>query len=351
MKKIKLGSSNIEVTEVCLGSMTWGQQNTQDEAFEQLNYAVDERGINFIDTAEMYSVPPAKETAGSTERYIGNWFAANPGKREELILATKIAGSGIPWIRDGGKIDAEAIMPAIDGSLQRLQTDYIDLYQLHWPNRTSPHFSRHWPGAIDPTSNDLEQDRKDMLGVLQALDEAVKAGKIRACGLSNETPWGIAEYAKIADQHSLPKMVSIQNEFSLLHLKDWPYVIESCIHSDVAYLPWSPLAGGALSGKYADGKKPKGARWTMVQRNGVFRDTTYSHAAIAEYQKVADEFGLSLTQMSLAWVYQCTGVASTIIGATSMAQLKEDIDAYDLSLSTEVLEAIDGVIKKYPVPF
>ncbi|MCH2190761.1 MAG: aldo/keto reductase [Gammaproteobacteria bacterium] len=351
MNKIKLGDSNIEVTEVCLGSMTWGQQNTQDEAFEQLYYAIDERGINFIDTAEMYSVPPAKETAGSTETFIGNWFAANPGKREELVLATKIAGSGIPWIRNGGKIVGEAILPAIDASLQRLQTDYIDLYQLHWPNRTSPHFSRHWPGAVDPTSTDVEQDQADMLGVLQALDEAVKAGKIRACGLSNETPWGIAEYARIAEQHALPKMVSIQNEFSLLHLKDWPYLIEACIHNNVAYLPWSPLAGGALSGKYANGNKPKGARWTMVQRNGVFRDTTYSHAAIAEYQKVADRFKLSLTQMCLAWVYQFTGVTSTIIGATTVEQLKEDINAHDLVLSAEVLAAIDEVIKKYPVPF
>lgn len=351
MKKIKLGSSNIDVTEVCLGTMTWGQQNTQDEAFAQLDYATSERGINFIDTAQMYSVPPAKETAGSTEKIIGNWFASNPAKREKLVLATKITGSGIPWIRQGGQIDEEAIMPAIDGSLQRLQTDYIDLYQLHWPNRISPHFARHWPGGIDPTINDVEQSRVDMRGVLQALDEAAKAGKIRACGISNETPWGIAEYARIAEKHDLPKMVSIQNEFNLLHLKDWPYVIESCIHNEVAYLPWSPLAGGALSGKYVDENRPEGSRWTLLQRNGLFRDTACSREAIAEYQKVADQFDLSLTQMCLAWVFQCAGVASTIIGATSMDQLKENLDAYDIYLSAEVIEAIDGVIKKYPMPF
>ena len=351
MKITKLGSSNIDITEVCLGTMTWGKQNTQEEAFEQLDYAINERGITFMDTAEMYAVPPAKETAGLTETCIGNWFAAHPSQREKLVLATKIVGPGLPWIREGGKIVAESIMPAIEGSLKRLQTDYIDLYQLHWPNRITPHFSRHWPGAIDPSETDLEKDREDKLGVLQALDDAVKAGKIRACGLSNETPWGIAEYAKLADQHGLPKMVSVQNEFSLLHLKDWPYVMETCINNNMAYLPWSPLAGGALTGKYADGQKPEGARWTMVQRNGIFRDTSYSHMAIAEYQKVAEQFDMSLAQMCLAWVYQCTGVTSTLVGATSMSQLKENIDAYDLTLSEDALTAIGSVIKKYPLPF
>ncbi len=351
MKTVKLGSSDIQVSEICLGSMTWGQQNSQEEAFEQLDYAVNERQINFIDTAEMYAVPPSKETSGLTETYIGNWFAANPGKREDLVLATKIAGAGIPWIRGAGPITADVIMSSIDGSLKRLQTDYIDLYQLHWPNRTTPHFSKHWPAAIDPSSNNIEQERDNMLSVLEALKVAVQSGKIRECGLSNETPWGIGEYRHLAEKHDLPKMVSIQNEFSLLHLKDWPYLIESCINNDLAYLPWSPLAGGALSGKYANGQKPEGARWTMVQRNGIFRDTSHSHAAIAEYKAVADKHGLSLTQMCLAWVYQLTGVTSSIIGATSMEQLKEDLDAYDVALSDEVLSDIDTVIKQYPQPF
>lgn len=351
MKTVKLGSSDIQVTEICLGSMTWGQQNTQDEAFEQLDYAINERQINFIDTAEMYAVPPSKETSGLTETYIGNWFSANPGKRENLILATKIAGSGIPWIRHASPITADVIMSSVDASLKRLQTDYIDLYQLHWPNRTTPHFSKHWPGSIDPATNNAEQETENMLKVLEALGEAVKAGKVRECGLSNETPWGISEYRHLAQQHDVPRMVSIQNEFSLLHLKDWPYVIESCIHSDMAYLPWSPLAGGALSGKYANGQKPAGARWSMVQRNGIFRDTSHSHAAIAEYKVVADKHDLSLTQMCLAWVYQLTGVTSSIIGATSMEQLKEDIDAYDIALNAEVLADINTVIKQYPQPF
>lgn len=351
MKKVALGSSSLQVSEICLGSMIWGSQNTQEQAFEQLDYAINERDINFIDTAEIYAVPPSKETQGFTEQYIGNWFAANPGKRENLILATKIAGIGIDWIRNGEGILAHGVMPAIDGSLKRLQTDYIDLYQLHWPNRPSPHFSRHWPNGIDLTKTDVSKEQETMLAVLEELDKAKKAGKIRECGLSDETPWGIAQYQRLAEQHNLPKMVSIQNEFSLLHLKDWPYVIESAMYSDMAYLPWSPLAGGALSGKYANGQKPKGSRWTVIQRNGIFRDTSQSHQAIAAYQKVADKHKLSLTQMCLAWVYQLTGVTSTIIGATSVEQLKEDLDAYDVVLSEEVQHDILDVIKQYPQPF
>jgi len=350
MKKVKLGSSDLMVSEVCLGSMTWGQQNTQAQAAEQIDYAL-ERGINFIDTAELYAVPPKPETCGLTETYIGQWLADNQEKRDDIVIATKIAGPGLPWIRENSKITGASIKTAIDGSLKRLQTDYIDVYQLHWPNRTSPHFAKHWPGMVDPTEVDLEQEREGMLDILQSLDECIKAGKIRHCGLSDDTPWGINEYLRLAEQHNLPKMVSIQNEFSLLHLKDWPYLIENCVFNDVAYLPWSPLAGGALSGKYANGQRPEGCRWTMVQRNGIFRDTTQTHDAIDAYKQVADKHNLTLVQLSLAWVYQCAGVTSTIIGATSMEQLKEDIDAYDVALSEDVLSDIDAVIKRYPMPF
>lgn len=350
MKTVKLGSSDLQVSEVCLGSMTWGNQNTQQEASIQIDYALD-RGINFIDTAEMYAVPPSKETSGLTETYIGNWIAANASRRSDVVLATKIAGGGIPWIRDGGKIDRRSIHQAVEGSLKRLQTDYIDLYQLHWPNRMSPHFAKHWPGQVDPTKTDVDEERAGLLEILQTLDELIRAGKIRHIGLSDDTPWGINEYLRLAEQHNLAKMVSIQNEFSLLHLKDWPYLIENCVFNDVAYLPWSPLAGGALSGKYANGAKPAGCRWTMQQRNGVFRDTSQSHQAIAAYQEVADNHQLSLVQLSLAWVYQLAGVTSTIIGATSMAQLEEDLQAYDVALSAEVLADIDAVIKRFPQPF
>ena len=350
MKKVKLGSSDLQVTEVCLGSMTWGEQNTQAEGHQQIDYALDQ-GINFIDTAEMYSVPPSKETYGATETIIGNWIAANPSKRHDIVLASKIAGTGVPWVRGGSPITGRSVKEAIEDSLVRLKTDYLDLYQLHWPNRMTPHFSKHWPGRVDPHKTDAQEQREGMLDILQALDVAMKEGKIRNIGLSDDTPWGISEYLHLAEKHDLPKIVSIQNEFSLLHLKDWPYLIETCVFNDVAYLPWSPIAGGALSGKYANGAKPEGCRWTMQQRNGIFRDTSLTHDAIEAYQQVADANNLTLVQLSLAWVFQLTGVTSTIIGAASMQQLKEDIDAYEVALSAEILEQISLVTKRFPQPF
>jgi len=267
------------------------------------------------------------------------------------VLASKIAGHGVPWVRGGAPITGASVKEAIEDSLARLKTDYIDLYQLHWPNRVTPHFSKHWPGRVDPNRTDISAESEGMLEILQALAVAMKEGKIRNIGLSDDTPWGVSEYLRLADKHDLPKMVSIQNEFSLLHLKDWPYLIENCVFNDVAYLPWSPIAGGALSGKYANGAKPEGCRWTMVQRNGIFRDTAQSHEAIAAYKEVADANQLTLVQLSLAWVYQLTGVTSTIIGATSMEQLKEDIGAYEIALSEEVLQQIGAVIKRFPQPF
>lgn len=350
MQKVKLGSSDLQVSEVCLGSMTWGVQNTQDDAFEQIDYAL-ERGVNFIDTAEMYAVPPSKDTYGVTETQIGNWLEKNPAKRQDIVLASKITGNGVSWVREGGPITGAAVTTAIDDSLARLQTEVIDLYQLHWPNRVTPHFSKHWPGKVRYDENASDVHRDGFVEILQAAARAIKEGKIRYLGLSNDTPWGIGEYLKLAEQHDLPKIVSVQNEFSLLHLKDSPYLIESCVMNDVAYLPWSPMAGGALSGKYANGAKPDGCRWTMVQRNGIFRDTAQTHQAIAAFQAIADRHNLSLAQMSLAWCYQFAGVTSSIIGATSMAHLKENIDAYQLTLSEDILAEIDAVIKQYPVPF
>jgi aryl-alcohol dehydrogenase-like predicted oxidoreductase len=350
MKYKQLGSSGVNVSEVCLGTMTWGQQNSQQDANLQLEFAL-EKGINFVDTAEMYSVPPKAETQGSTEKIIGNWINANPGKREQVFLASKITGNGVSWIRDGSDISRDTIKQAVDNSLQRLQTDYIDLYQLHWPNRTSPHFAKHWPGMVLPGQIDKAEQEAGMLDILQGLDDCVKAGKIRHCGLSNETPWGISEYLRLSAAHNLPRMVSIQNEFSLLHLKDSPYLIESCVLSDVAFLPWSPLAGGALSGKYRNGARPENCRWTMTQRKGIFRDTTSTAKAIEAFYKVANKHGLSLAQLSLAWVYQCDGVTSTIIGATSMEQLQENLAAYELELSEELIAEVGQVIRQFPMPF
>lgn len=351
MKYNQLGRSDLMVSEICLGSMTWGMQNTQSEAFEQIEYAL-ERGVNFIDTAELYAVPPTADTYGKTETIIGNWFAANPQRRQDVILATKIAGNGLPWIRKGSDISAASIKLAVDGSLQRLQTDFIDLFQLHWPNRSHPHFGNHWPHAVAINSIDVEREKSEHLEILMALDDCVKAGKIRYCGLSDDTPWGINQYIRLAEQNNLPRMVSIQNEFSLIHLmSDAPHIIETCIMNDVAYLPWSPLAGGVLSGKYRSGKIPDGSRWSLTQRLGLFRDTPQVHEAVEAFHAVAQQHELSLTELSLAYLKQYPGITSTIIGATKMTQLAEDIDAFEVTLTEPQQAQINAVIKQYPIPF
>lgn len=345
-----LGSSGLSVSRVCLGSMTWGLQNNQQDANEQIEYALSQ-GINFIDTAEMYAVPPSPDTYGKTETIIGNWLGANKSRRGEIILASKIAGAGVPWIRDGGPITGDEVEKAVDASLKRLQTDYIDLFQLHWPNRTHPHFSKHWPNQFKFTDANAADHSAQMLDILQGLDRCVKAGKIHFCGLSDDTPWGINTYLKLSEQHNLPRMVSIQNEFSLLHAKDWPYLIENCVHEDIAYLPWSPLAGGMLSGKYLNGARPEGSRWTISQRNGLFRDTLAAQNAITAYAEIAKQHGMSAAQLALAWCDQVNGVTSTIIGATKMTQLKDDINAFSMPLNEQALADIDAAFKLYPVPF
>lgn len=350
MQYSTLGRSALTVSRVCLGTMTWGEQNTQADADAQLAMALD-AGVNFIDTAEMYAIPPKPETYGATEQIIGNWLSRNQDKRDKLVLATKMAGNGLNHIRDGSNISPKTLVQAVEGSLQRLKTDYIDLYQLHWPNRRSPHFGRHAVNLIPFSEVDAKQQQDDILAILQTLATLVQQGKIRHCGLSNETPWGISQYLKLSEQHNLPRMVSIQNEFGPLHTKDWPYLIEQCQHENVAYLPWSPLAGGALTGKYLGGARPEGSRWRLVQRNGLFRDTPKSNAAIAAFVELAHSVKLSPAQLALAWVEQVDGVTSTIIGATSTMQLQENLAAFSIALNDEVQAAVAAFLQQYPQPF
>ncbi len=330
--------------------MTWGVQNSQKDADEQIDYALS-RGINFIDTAEMYPIPPTVQKYGDTERIIGDWLSRHPGKRSNIFLASKIAGNGLAWIRNGKNITGKDIIAGVDASLKRLQTDYIDLYQLHWPNRTSPHFAKHRPNFIRFSDVDRHHESECMLEILQALNECIKAGKIRYCGLSDDTCWGISEYLKLSEKHDMPRMVSIQNEFNLLHHKDWPYLIELCVHDELAYLPWSPLGGGVLSAKYLNGVRPAGSRWSMSQRNGLFRDTELVNTAVVEYKRIAALHGITTAQLSLAWCNQVDGVTSTIVGATTMDQLKENLNAFEMTLSEELLTQINEVLNTYPAPF
>ncbi|MCC5450400.1 aldo/keto reductase [Rheinheimera sp. UJ51] len=350
MQYSPLGSSDLSVSRVCLGTMTWGQQNTQADANAQLALAI-EAGVNFIDTAELYAIPPRPETYGATERILGNWLSRHAAQRDKLIIASKIAGNGISHIRNGSPISPQSIITAVEGSLSRLNTDYIDLYQLHWPNRTSPHFGKHAVNRINFAAVNVQQQQDEILAILQTLADLVQAGKIRYCGLSNETPWGISQYLQLSMQHNLPRMVSVQNEFGPLHTKDWPYLLEQCQHEQLAYLPWSPLAGGALSGKYLGGARPAGSRWSIAQRNGLFRDTAQSNAAIADFVALAANFRISPTQLALSWTNQVVGVTSTIIGATNTQQLQENIAAFAIPLKPAVLDAMNDWLQRHPQTF
>ena len=343
MKKIPLGRSGLTVSEYCLGTMTWGTQNTEAEGHEQMSYAL-EHGVTFWDTAEMYPVNPALvETAGRTEEIIGTWFAANGG-RDKVVLATKIAGEG--GLHPEG-ITAASFTAALDASLKRLRTDYIDLYQLHWPNRGSYHFRQNWD--YQPKT-DRAGTLTHMEEVLRAAQAAVAAGKIRAVGLSNESVWGAAQWLRLADECGLPRMVSIQNEYSLLHRQfdtDWA---ELSAMEDVPLLAWSPLATGILSGKYAGDVTPDHTRRAVNPTLGG-RITHQVFAAVSAYLGLAREHGLDPCQMALAFTRTRPWPCIPIIGATSLAQLKTNIAAAELRLTDEVLSGIDAIYREYPAPF
>ncbi len=345
MEYRKLGKTGLEISLIGLGTMTWGRQNTQSEGFEQMDYAI-ERGINFFDTAEMYAIPPTETTYGTTETIIGNWFKAR-ANRDKVILASKIAGPGLPWIRDGSLINKDTIIQAVEDSLTRLQTDYMDLYQLHWPNRGSYHFGKTWDfvPAFDPQA---EED--NFLEVLNTLQGLIQAGKIRHIGLSNETAWGTQKWLQLAKDHNLPRMASIQNEYSLLCRHFEPDLSEIAYSEELGLLAWSPLARGILSGKYLNGARPEGARLTIETRPE-HRVGPQVDAATQKYLELARRFDLDPCQMALAFVNSRPFVTSTLIGATRMEQLRSNIDSIDITLPDEVLKGIGEIHREYPMAF
>lgn len=347
MRFNELGRTGIKVSEICLGTMTWGSQNTEAEAHDQMDYAVDQ-GVNFFDTAELYpTTPVSAETQGDTERFIGTWMKAR-GNRDKIVLATKISGPGRSYIRGGRPINRQEIEAALELSLKRLQTDYVDLYQLHWPNRGHYHFRQLW--TYHPEKQPSKAEVHDnLLEILEALGEAVKAGKIRAIGLSNETAWGTMQFLHLAEQHGLPRVASVQNEYNLLYRPHDADFAEVSHHENVGLLAYSPLAAGLLTGKYLGGAKPAGSRITFNGDLGG-RMSQYQEAAVREYLAVAEKHGLDPAQMALAYCLTRPFMTSVIIGATSMEQLKTDIGAKDVTLDDTVLRDIRAVIRRHPMP-
>ena len=338
----KLGNTDIDVSTICLGTMTWGEQNTQDEAFEQMDFALDQ-GVNFWDTAELYSVPPKEETFGHTEIIIGNWLK-NRNKREKVVLATKVAGPARPYIRNGeNNYNLQNMTKALDGSLKRLQTDYIDLYQLHWPERNVNNFGK--LGYIHEENNWNEFEN-----VLENLKKFIDQGKIREIGLSNETPWGVSKYLEISKQKKLPRMMSVQNPYSLLNRTYEVGLSEISIRDKIGLLAYSPLASGFLTGKYRNNSLPKNSR---IERDGDFW-TRYNkpnrNNAIEEYYKIAEKYSLDMAQMSIKFCEIQDFMTSVIIGATTMEQLKTNIESVSVDLSDDIIEEINRIQTIYPNP-
>lgn len=339
----QLGESDLKVSDICLGTMTYGKQNTIEEAHQQLDYAV-AQGINFIDAAEMYPVPTSAETYGKTEVYIGEWLKHQ--QRDKLIIATKIAGPGrgFEWLRGGAKaIDHANIKQAVDESLKRLQTDYIDLYQIHWPDRYVPRFGATVfdPTQVKPSVPIAEQ--------LEAFADIIKAGKIRYIGLSNETPWGVTQFSNAAKQLGLPKVISIQNAYNLLNRVFDGALAEAVYYENIGLLAYSPLGFGLLTGKYLHGK-PEKARVSLFQNFGQRYLKPKVSEAVAAYVDIAKRHNISPAQLAIAFVRSRWFVTSTIIGATTLEQLKENIDSVNIVLSKEILKEIDAVNLQFPNP-
>lgn len=342
MEYRRLGRTDLKVSVICLGTMTWGEQNTEAEGHAQMDYAV-EQGINFFDTAELYSIPPKPETQGSTERIVGSWFKAR-GKRDKIILASKICGrGGNTWFRDDKsptRVTRKQIFEAVDKSLQRLQTDYIDLYQIHFPERPMPWGSN--PTRFSKAAFEQPADETPIAEQLDAFAEVIKAGKIRHLGLSNESAWGTMRFMTDSEIRGTPRVQSIQNAYSLLNRTFETALAEVALREDVGLLAYSPLAQGFLTGKYLDGARPAGTRTTLFDRGQRYQ-TDGAEAAIKRYIALAREAGLDPAQMALAFVNSRSFVTANIIGATSMEQLRTDIASIDVKLSPEVEAKIDAI--------
>jgi aryl-alcohol dehydrogenase-like predicted oxidoreductase len=347
MKMNPLGRTGLSVSEICLGSMTWGTQNDEAEGHAQIDRAL-ERGVNFIDTAEMYPTTPlSRERQGRTEEIIGSWFAKT-GRREDVILATKVAGKGTQVVRDGGPITPSVIHTAVEQSLHRLQTDYIDLYQLHWPNRGSFHFRQSW--TFDPSAQDKASTLADLRATLEGLAEEVAAGRIRHIGVSNDSAWGIMTMLRLADEFGLPRVASVQNEYNLTYRQHDLDLAEVAHHEDVGLLAFSPLAAGLLTGKYANGV-PKGSRADVSAPNLGGRMTERVGPAIAAYDEVARAHGTTLTKMAIAFCLSRPFMTSAIIGATTLAQLDEVLDGADLTYTDAMDDDITAVYRAHPWPY
>ena len=341
----KLGNTGIDVSTISLGTMTWGEQNTQEEGFEQMDYALDQ-GINFWDTAELYSVPPKEETYGHTEIIIGNWFRKSK-KRDKVILASKVAGPMRAYLRGGGNnYGIEKITQAVNDSLKRLQTDYIDLYQLHWPERNTNMFGRlgYEHKSID---NDNWNKFADVLGNLKKF---VDEGKIREIGLSNETPWGVSKFLEVSKEKKLPRMMSIQNPYNLLNRTYEVGLAEISIRDQIGLLAYSPLASGYLSGKYRNNQIPKNSRIDLDADFWSRYDKPNTSLAVDAYYKIAKKYKLDLAQMALKFLEIQPFVTSVIIGATTMEQLKTDIESVNVNLTEEIIKEINEVQNIYPNP-
>ena len=343
MKFKKLGNTDLDVSLICLGTMTWGTQNTEKDAFEQMDYSVSQ-GVNFFDTAEIYSVPPTSDSYGKTEVMIGNWFEKRRN-RDKIILASKVAGPGCDWIRGGGNnFDEKKIGEAIDGSLKRLKTDYIDLYQLHWPERSTNFFGRR-----DYSYNNKEGEWNSFENILDALGKYIKSGKIRYIGMSNETPYGLSRYLEISKNKDAPRMMSVQNPYSLVNRTYEIGMSEISIRQKCGLLVYYPLAAGALSGKYRNGEMPKKSRMALFK--GWERHLNpLAMRAYDEYYKLAKDFNLTMVQLAQSFVNSRPFVTSNIIGATTMEQLKENIDSVNIDFTDEMMERVDKIHNENPNP-